>query len=249
MSDQQGDQDPCRQSTRAPSLPIPPWLPQYLVSKARELHARELKLGHASDAALIVRLVTDSRMQVVWQELTKRKRDSSYQQTDDYHHAAIEPVGISGDKSKIQDAAILELFIATFAFARAPMLPGSSIPYDEMAKSLRRDADTAAKERPRKQAEPFAKKLISTAAAYERLAKVPIDNDQVVIKDIIECMKTRFGPSMHKITATLASVALDQKVSVDRVRDLSRRKRATKTRGKPARKVRGKKARKSPKSP
>jgi hypothetical protein len=188
-------------------------------------------------------------MQVVWQELTKRKRDISYQQTDDYHHAAIAPVGISGDKSKIQDAAILELFIATFAFARAPMLPGSSIPYDEMAKSLRRDADTAAKERPRKQAEPFAKKLISTAEAYERLAKMPIDNDQVVIKDIIECMKTRFGPSMHKITATLASVALDQKVSVDRVRDLSRRKRATKTRGKPARKVRGKKAKKSPKSP
>lgn len=227
MSDQRGDQDPCRQSTRAPSLPIPPWLPPYLVSKARELHARELKLGHASDAALIVRLVTDPRMQVVWQELTKRKRDISYQQTDDYHHAAIAPVGISGDKSKIQDAAILELFIATFAFARAPMLPGSSIPYDEMAKSLRRDADTAAKERPRKQAEPFAKKLISTAEAYERLAKMPIDNDQVVIKDIIECMKTRFGPSMHKITATLASVALDQKVSVDRVRDLSRRKRAT----------------------
>ena len=144
MSDQQGDQDPCRQSTRALSLPIPPWLPPYLVSKARELHARELKLGHASDAALIVRLVTDPRMQVVWRQLTKRKR-ASYQPTDDYHHAAIPPVGISGDPSKIQDAAILELFVATFGFARAPMLPGSSIPYHEMAKRLRRDADTAAR--------------------------------------------------------------------------------------------------------
>ena len=78
---------------------------------------------------------------------------------------------------------------------------------------------------------------------------MPIDNDQAVITDIIEFMKTRFGPSMHKITATLASVALDQKVSVDRVRDLSRRKRATKTPGKPALRVRGKRAKKSPKSP
>lgn len=248
MTKQEDGQDPSRHAATQFSLSIPAWVPKCLVAKANELHLREHQLGHRWAAALIVRLVIDPRMQGVWRQLTKRKR-ASYQPTDDYHHAAIPPAGISGDPSKIQDAAILELFVATFGIARAPMLPGSSIPYLEMAERLRRDAAIAERERPRKQADPFAKKLISTAEAYERLAKVPIDSDQAVITDIIEFMKARFGPSMHNITAKLASVALDQKVSVDRVRDLSRRKRATKTRGKPARKVRGKKAKKSPKSP
>jgi hypothetical protein len=138
----------------------------------------------------------------------------------------------------MQDKAILELFVHTFAAAQAPMLPGSSISYFEMADRLRRDADIAKKERPRKQGEPFAKKLISTAKAYESMEKVPVENDQAVIMDIIEFMKARFGPSMHKITAKLASVALDRPVSVDRVRDLSRVKRAAKPR------VRGKRAKK-----
>jgi hypothetical protein len=249
LSDQQDGQDLCRQSATTSSLSIPPWVPQCLASKAHELYARELKFGHGSDAALIERLISDARMERVWQELTKRER-IAYKPTKDFHREAHPPRGVSpGTQSEMQDKAILELFVNAFLVARLPGLPGSSIPYSEMAERLRRDADIAKKERPKKEAVPFAKKLISTAAAYERLAKMPVDNDQTVIIDIIEFMKARFGPSMHRITAALASVALGQPVSVDRVRDLSRRKRATKAQGKPAKKSRGKKAKKLPKAP
>ena len=249
MSDQQGGQDLCRQSATTSSLSIPAWVPQCLVSKAHEIYARELKLGHGSDAALIERLISDARMEHVWQELTKRKR-IAYKQTRDFHHPARPPEGIgSGHHPDAQDKAILELFVCTFSAARWSRLPGASIPYSERAGQLRRDAAAIVSERTSKQAGPFAKKLISTAKAYERLAKLPVDNDQIVIVNIIELMKARFGPAMHKITATLASVALGQPVTVDRVRDLSRSKRATKARGKPAKKSRGKKAKKSPKSP
>lgn len=249
MSDRQDGQDLCRQSATTSSLSIPPWVPQCLASKAHELYARELNLGHGSEAVLIERLVSDARMERVWQELTKRKR-IAYKPTKNFHHPARPPEGIGSDHHPdTQDKAVLELFVYTFSAARLSRLPGASIPYSEMADRLRRDAAITKKERPRKQAEPFAKKLISTAEAYERFAKVPVDQDQIVVKDIIEFMKERFGPSMHKITATLASVALDRPVSVDRVRDLSRGKRAAKSRGKPAKRSRGKKAKKLPKAP
>jgi hypothetical protein len=249
MSDQGSFQDPCRHSAKTTSLSIPPWVPQALASKAHELYARELKLGHGSDAALIERLISDARMEDVWQELTKRKR-IAYNPTKDFHHPARPPEGIGSDRHPdTQDRAILELFVYTFSAARWSRLPGASIPYSEMAERLRRDADIAKKERPKKVAVPFAKKLISTAEAYERLSKVPVDKTHVVLMDIVELMKARFGPSMHRITAKLASVALGLPVSEDRVRDLSRRKRATKARGKPAKKSRGKKAKKLPKAP
>ena len=244
MSDRQGDLDACRHNATPFSLSIPPWVPRCLESKANELHLREHQSGNRSGAALIVRLVTDPQMQEVWQTLTNRKR-FAYKPTKDFHQSAHPPRGASpGTQSEMQDKAILELFVYMFAAARAPMLPGSSISYFEMAERLRRDADIAKKERPRKRAGPFAKKLISTAEAYECLAKEPVDNDQAVIMDIIEFMKARFGPSMNKTTATLVSVALDRPVSEDRVRDLSRGKRATKAPGKPAKKARGKRAKK-----
>ena len=250
MSDQQGGQDPCRQGAIPSSLSIPPWVPRCLVSKAHQLHAREFKSDHAWDVALIERLVTDARMEDVWQELTKRKRDASYRQTKYYHHAAHPPRGASlGTQSEMQAKAILELFVHTFSAARWSRLPGASIPYSERAESLRRDADIAKKERPKKVAVPFAQKAISMAEAYEDLAKVPVKTDRAVIIDILEFMKERFGPSMNRVTATLASVALGRPVSQDRVRDLSRRKRAAKSRGEPAKKTRGKRAEKAPKSP
>ncbi len=202
-------------------LQIPEWFPQCLVPKARELHARELSLGHDADAALIERLVADHRMDKVWRELSKTKR-VEHQTTSEPWHRVTPPLGsFPVPDIDLHQRAFLELFIYTFSIARHPNLPGASIPYAERARQLRLDAETVATERSKKEGEKVAKKLIAAAEEYERLARTPRTRDQIVsiTRDLAELMKERFGSHFYGTVATLVSVAVDQKLGVDFVRE------------------------------
>jgi hypothetical protein len=202
-------------------LQIPGWFPPCLVSKAKELYARELNLGREVDAALIERLVADPRMERVWQELSKRIR-VEHKATNEPVHPVTPPDGfVSNPDTELRQRAFLELFVGTFVVVRHPNLPRARIPYSTRAERLRRDARTLVAERPQKEGAKAVKKLIAAAEEYERLARTSRPRDQIlsITKDVVMLMKERFGSHLYRTAATLISVAVDQKVNVDFVRE------------------------------
>jgi hypothetical protein len=67
--------------TPAPSLSIPPWFPPYLEKIAFSMYRGAFQ--HGDDAVAIVkRMVTDPRMESVWDELTKKNHHPNNRQRD-----------------------------------------------------------------------------------------------------------------------------------------------------------------------
>ena len=199
-------------------LQIPEWFPRCLVPKANELHARELRLCHEAGVALVERLVTDPRMEMVWQELGKAKRVE--------HQSTSQPLlNLQKDlfpaaTSTYSNGHIWSCLFIVLQLLDIRNLPGGPIPYIECAQQLRLDAATVAAERPQKAGAPIVKKLIAAAEAYELLAVTPRPRDQIVsiTTDIVELTSERFGTPLYGTVATIVSVAVDEKVSVDFVR-------------------------------
>jgi hypothetical protein len=108
-----------------PSLSIPPWFPPYLKETACSLHREAFERGSA-EGQIVARLVTDPRMQSVWEELEKRNHDPNDRQIDGSpktfkHQVYAEP----GADELEQQVAIRSFFhyIVEVAAFRIPRLP------------------------------------------------------------------------------------------------------------------------------
>lgn len=214
------------------ALVFPPWFPAYLEPQARRLYAKAVALDSKWKIAMVERLVGDSRMHRVWRELSEHKRDRDYRRTDIFDHQAIPPVilpsGVTNDA--IQQTAIRELFCFTASTAECFELLFERWSV-ERAAELRADADRLQAGQPRKKCAALAKKLIVAAEAYEQAERLkPLSRARLVraVTEIAAFMEERFGSTMHTLTATLASVALDLKITPSNVREWVGRNRPAK---------------------
>jgi hypothetical protein len=219
------------------ALVFPPWFPPYLEPEACRVYAKALDLGFKSKVAMVERLVSDFRMQRVWRELSELRRDRDYRGTDIFEHQATPPSHFrrSGVRNlTIQQTAIRELFYVTANSAQCFELLSESGSI-ERATELRADAGRLQEGRPRKTCSAFAKKLIAAAEAYEHADRLkPLSRARLVqaVTEIAAFMKERFGSTMHTLTATLASVALNLKITPSNVREWVGRNRPAKRRAK-----------------
>jgi len=60
---------------------FPNWLPPLVAGRARELHAEAVASGSADEAAMMVHIASDPRMEQVWQTLQSKRRDSKDRRT------------------------------------------------------------------------------------------------------------------------------------------------------------------------
>jgi hypothetical protein len=218
------------------ALVFPPWFPPYLEPEAYRLYANAVGLGFKWKIAMVERLVSDFRMQRVWRELWEHKRDRDYRGMDIFEHQATPPVrlrsGVTNDA--IQQTAIRELFCITASIAESfELLPERwSV---ERAAELRANADRLQAGQPRKICSALAKQLIAAAEAYEQAERLkPLSRARLVraVTEIATFMEERFGSKKHTLTATLASVALDLKITPSNVREWVGRNRPAKRRTK-----------------
>jgi hypothetical protein len=130
----------------------------------------------------------------------------------------------------IQQTAIRELFCFTASTAECFELLFERWSV-ERAAELRADADRLQAGQPRKKCAALAKKLIVAAEAYEQAERLkPLSRARLVraVTEIAAFMEGRFGSTMHTVTATLASVALDLKITPSNVREWVGRNRPAK---------------------
>jgi hypothetical protein len=105
-----------RDPTQKANLNFPPWFPPFIEVDARYFHTKATALGLAWKVAMIERLVSDSHMKRVWQELSERRRDG----TAPFEHRATPPVFAPPmEATVIQQKALRELFVATVQTAEA----------------------------------------------------------------------------------------------------------------------------------
>src|SRR5262249_13958937 len=209
--------------------------PAYLEPEARRLYAKAVGLGFKWKIAMVERLVSDSRMHRVWRELSEHKRDRDYRGTDIFEHQATPPSDSAlWGNDAIQQTAIRELFCVTASIAESFELLSERWSV-ERAAELRADADRLHAGQPRKICFALAKKLIVAAEAYEQAERLkPLSRARLVrpVTEIAAFMKERFGSTMYALTATLASVALDLKITPSNVREWVGRNRPAKRRTK-----------------
>jgi hypothetical protein len=186
--------------------------------------------------ALIQRLVNDDRMRRVWSELSERKRDRDYHRTDTFEHQASPRTFAHRELTNavIQQQAIKDLFsVAILVTEDSKLLPERFL---ERAVGLREDAARLLRDgRPRKSSAKLAETLIVAAKAYEQANRIqPLSHmrDVRAVFLIATFMEERFGLKMHKLTATLTSVALQRKITPHMVREWVGRNRPAKRRTK-----------------
>src|SRR6478672_9483338 len=69
-----------------PAFPL--WLPELVAAHARRVYGDALTAGNKDEAAAIMRITIDPRMEGVWSYLRRRRRDEEYVRTHEYEHAA-----------------------------------------------------------------------------------------------------------------------------------------------------------------
>jgi hypothetical protein len=134
----------------------------------------------------------------------------------------------------IQQTAIRELFCVTANVAESFELLSETWSL-ERAAELRADANRLHIGRPRRLCSTLAKKLIAAADAYEKADRIkPLSRARLMgaVTEIAALMQERFGSTKHTLTATLASVALDLKITPSNVREWVGRNRPAKRRTK-----------------
>jgi hypothetical protein len=136
----------------------------------------------------------------------------------------------------IQETAIREVFLWTVSTAECfNPLGETRTRYLERAAEIRTDAARLRKGRPHRRFTALANKLTAAAAAYEeadRIQRLSRARPVEAVNDIATLMKERFGSTKLSLTATLASVALDLKITRSKVREWSGRNRPAKKRTK-----------------
>jgi hypothetical protein len=207
-------------------LSFPEWFPSHLRLRAGYIHAKASAAGQEFDSKVIERLVKAPRMERVWKELEKKKRGTDY-----FLYRAIPPPGVidktklDGDASLrllVQHRAMLELFCTVFDIIRHPRLTSiGTLSYSQIAERLRHDAE-ALKTRPKRRYGRHRTRLKKAAETYAILdAEVMFEPEQIrsMVVEIADFMKERFGGVMHNTVATIASVALDCKISPADIRN------------------------------
>jgi hypothetical protein len=196
------------------TLVFPSWFPAYLEPDVHHLYADGVRRGFKWKLAMIERLVNNPRMQRVWRELSERKRDrKTYRKTPTFEHSAVPP--------EFQQTAIRDIFLWT---------ANTAVLFDlfsetwnlERAAELRADANRLRQGRPRRRCAGLANKLTAAAAAYEEADQLrPLTRGQVIkaVTEIAARMRELFGSTKLALTATLASVALDLKITPSNVRE------------------------------
>jgi hypothetical protein len=208
-------------------ITLPDWLPPEVARQARSIEAR----CSSAEQVILLRLATDTRMETVWRQLSRRNRSGGGY----FHQAKWRLVKPEQTQDDIQADALEELF--HFAFrAACDRLKVSKIedvaPFKakllEKARILNEIADDMAVIN---SAYPLA---AADAAALRRVAgwhedfadrlRPPSDpltiqndrGDRVVrgVQIIIAAwLREAFGKPLDGMAATLAGVALDQKTS------------------------------------
>jgi hypothetical protein len=179
---------------------IPASVPAVIHSRALYFYRRAQ--GHNLPAAMIRRLIIDERMKTVWEKLCPPSASES------------------------ECEACLRLFNEAVIYFRHPILIQPPSDYAERASRLREDANKISKRRPQKKFGRLADKLQKAAKAYDELAQAELPHKGIkrAVCDLSESSVLQFGSPHHEIIATIASVALDRKVSRDDVRNWVRAK-------------------------
>jgi hypothetical protein len=67
----------------------PSWVPESVIARLRHLEGQPEGAEKTARLAIMLRIVTDDRMQAVWRELRRRARDRNYRQAGYFHPARI----------------------------------------------------------------------------------------------------------------------------------------------------------------
>ncbi len=178
-------------------IAIPEWVPAVIHYEARRMYQRAVEHHQELPVAMIKRLICDERMKAVWVKL--RQKQSSAR----------------------QDLICFNLFGNTVTRMQYPILKVAYPSYTELASRLRDDARRITKQRPTKKFGRLAAPLQKAAKAYDDLAKTEPPDDEIkdAVRDLSCLVAECFGSVHHQTTATIASVALNRKISVDDVRN------------------------------
>jgi len=190
--------------------------PASLQARASAMHAQAFQAENSMKAALIERLASDSRMDTVWVELTKCKRDySSYQSSTEYFHPARAPKQATASLvTDPQPTAIEEFFrwIVSAVECAQLLAAANDVPVADL---LLQEADRlrGADSRRNKSTVDQLSKAAAICASIQKPNLAP----QVVI-ELATYLEERFGSAMYGMLSTVASVALDQNITKAMVR-------------------------------
>jgi hypothetical protein len=182
---------------RRHGLIVPSWVPKVVAQQADVLYERAVASRSAQHVAVVERLATDPKMEAVWKELAKKRRDK-YWPTNSFFHPATLPnpdmllefmKSQTSTVAALQEASMAYLLhrVVFCAFEAVPFMLSRPKPHpkrrewEKMAKRLREDAteirraEEAAKIRqPGKIHDEFSDRLLDAALVYGFLADNPI---------------------------------------------------------------------------
>jgi hypothetical protein len=189
--------------------------PATLQRPASLLHTKADYSGDLEKASLIARLTADSRMDAVWNELTKHRR-SNHKPSSGFFRPAIPPSHAAAMSAEdAQTKALEELFYSiVIALERSRHL--STDPVVDVADLLLREADRLRGGKSRRSTSK-ASRLSKAAKIYTSQSKPDPVRDVAI--ELATYLKGRFGHPMYETTATIVSVALEKKVTKPMVRD------------------------------
>jgi hypothetical protein len=227
---------------------FPSWLPPLVAERARELHQQAIEMERNDEAAMIVRITSDPRMEQVWAHLRNKRRDPDerHVRTHEYEYAAIDrdPNGpYRSDRFPTraewrQQVALEKIYseIIRWGGLRSRLPLSEARQYAQEATSLRAKAAVEAKHwsgtdrrinRCRAEHAKLERAYIKAADAADALAAASItDTDDlspaIVTVRVAETLLKNFGKRMYGQTASIASVVLDQTVTAEKAREYCR---------------------------
>jgi hypothetical protein len=189
--------------------------PATLQRTASLLHTRADYSGNLEKASLIARLTADSRMDPVWNELTKRAR-IDHKPGSEFSHPALPPPKAAVISARdAQTKALEELFRVVVSTVDCYGVL-STDPVVDVADLLLQEADRLRGGKSRR-SERDASRLSRAAEIYSAVRKA--DPAQEVALEFATYLKERFDNPMYETTATIVSVALEKKVTKAMVRN------------------------------
>jgi hypothetical protein len=217
------------------ALTIPTWVPEPVAQAARILHAHHVKSIDAKYNAGLERLIGDERMRSVWNELSKRRREQ-YQKTDVFLHSANLLWIDSEAPQDHQGAAMASLLYVSVnltvnnprVITRKELEKLRSGMLDKVA-ALRTAANEIRRYGPSRAA--AAKVNEDIARGQEELLPKMEASTLVVDRDTGDAQsrgfcilfskycRQLFGSPLYRITAIVASVALEREITSWAVRE------------------------------
>jgi hypothetical protein len=194
-----------RHDTRACDAALPVWLPSPV--RSHVLLVEKLLDGLESDLAILRRLTTDSRMRYVWRGLAQREAT---------------------------DEALIEFFDCAFQRARLPYFVTTRKDHATLAAAWAQTAKQCRSSSIIERWNPELSSVLDRAADYfEKIARdeecrvSPLvakhhsgdGHGRAYVRVLGDLTRTLFGSPLYGTVAKTASVALQQKISLQQVRD------------------------------